>query len=149
MKRLQDELSNLNELLLYGNQVIIAKCCFNHNTKLVILTPQVAYYYNDSTNNMRVLKFTSIFVSACELLKIYGVSTEDREIINEVLAGANEIDEEKVTIIQNYEDPVDEVKLNNEESFDVTLNDEESFDEEEPSDEAKHSKEIIDKYNLT
>ena len=149
MKRLKDELSNLNELLLYGNQVIIAKCSFNHETKLVILTPQAAYYYNDSVRNMRVLKFTSIFISACELLKIYGVSTEDREIINEVLAGACEIDEKRVTIIRNYEDPVDEVKSNNEEFFEVRLNDEESFDEEEPSDEAKHSKEIIDKYNLT
>lgn len=149
MKRLKDELSDLNELLLYGNQVIIAKCHFNDEIKLLILTPQVAYYYSDSTNNMRVLKFTSIFVSACKLLKIYGVSTEDRDIINEVLAGANEIDEEKVTIIQNYEDPVDEVKSNNEEFFEVRINDEESFDEEEPSDEAKHSKEIIDKYNLT
>lgn len=143
MKRLQDELSNLNELLLYGKQVIIAKCYFNDGIKLLILIPQVAYYYSNLSCNIRVLTFTSIFVSNCELLKIYGVSTEDRDIINEVLAGANEIDERKVTIIENYEDSVDGVKLNNEDPFE----DKQPFNEES-SDEDEHSKEIMNKYNL-
>lgn len=143
MKRLQDELSNLNELLLYGKQVIIAKCYFNDGIKLLILIPQVAYYYSNLSCNIRVLTFTSVFVSNCQVLKIYGVSTEDKDIINEVLAGANEIDERKVTIIENYEDSVDGVKLNNEDPFE----DKQPFNEES-SDEDEHSKEIMNKYNL-